>query len=48
MRQLRALARWPEIDMADPGESLMDGMTEHQLIELLMLRRGRRNGRRTD
>jgi hypothetical protein len=23
--------------MADAGESLMDGMTEHQLVELLML-----------
>jgi hypothetical protein len=29
-----------EIDVADAGESLMDDMTEDQLIELLMLRRG--------
>jgi hypothetical protein len=26
--------------VADAGESLMDGMTEDQLVELLMLRRG--------
>jgi hypothetical protein len=26
-----------EIDLTEPGESLMDGMTEDQLIELLML-----------
>jgi hypothetical protein len=29
-----------EIDVAGAGESLMDDMTEDQLIELLMLRRG--------
>jgi hypothetical protein len=36
---------WPngdkqEIDVADAGESLMDDMTEDQLIELLTLQRG--------
>jgi hypothetical protein len=29
-----------EVDVADAGESLMDGMSEEQLIELLVLRRG--------
>jgi hypothetical protein len=37
-----------EIDLTEPGESLMDGTTEDQLIELLMLRRGWRNGRQAD
>jgi hypothetical protein len=29
-----------EIDVAEAGESLVDDMTEDQLVELLMLRRG--------
>jgi hypothetical protein len=39
-RQPRLWRDKHEIDVADAGESLMDGMTEDQLIELLMLRRG--------
>ena len=34
-----------EIDVADAGESLMDDMTEDQLVELLMLRRGAAHGK---
>jgi hypothetical protein len=39
-RQPRLWRDKHEIDVTDAGESLMDGMTEDQLIELLMLRRG--------
>jgi hypothetical protein len=39
-RQPRLWRDKHEVDVADGGESLLEDMTEDQLIELLMLRRG--------
>jgi hypothetical protein len=39
-RQPRLRRDKHEIDVPDAGESLLDDMTEEQLIQLLMLRRG--------
>jgi hypothetical protein len=40
--------RWREkhqVDVADTGESLMDGMTDEELIQRVMLRRGVAHGK---
>jgi hypothetical protein len=39
-RQPRLWRDKHEVDVTDAGESLLDGMSEEQLVELLMLRRG--------
>ena len=44
-RQPRLWRDKHEIDVADAGEGLMDGMTDEELIQRVMLRRGAAHGK---
>jgi hypothetical protein len=44
-RQPRLWRDKHDIDIADAGEGLMDGMTDEELIQRVMLRRGAAHGK---